>query len=219
MLTSNSKRPPTASLELGVRHQGAHLKTLLLLITFFTSLTVNAENLVKIHAPHYETFACVEHWEGQFNGRVRDARGTDCIIQEFTGEDDRYFIQPFTGKGHKNEDWFGYNKQVLAPCDCTVEKVHINPITNQPGIQTPGIASSITFEKSDGTKISYAHIKDVTVQVGDKVKAGDIVAKVGNNGWARNPHIHIAAWKDLIPMQIQFDQKTIELKDRGLMKK
>ncbi|GIU05847.1 hypothetical protein TUM4445_04270 [Shewanella sp. MBTL60-112-B2] len=110
----------------------------------------------------------------------------------------------------------------MAPCDCTVEKVYINPITNQPGIQTPGRASSITFEKPDGTKISYAHVKDVKdvkVQVGDKVKAGDIVAKVGNNGWARNPHIHIAAWKGSIPMQIQFDQQTLELKNRGLIKK
>lgn len=194
------------------------MKILLLSIALFTSLIVNAENSVKIHAPHYESFSCLEHWDGQFRGQIGDALGTDCIIQEFTGKDNRYFVRPFTSTGYKNEDWFGYNKQVLAPCDCTIEKVNINPITNQPGIQNPGIASFITFVKPDGTTISYAHVKDVTVKLGDKVTAGDVVARVGNNGYARNPHIHISAWKESIPMQIRFDQKTLELKQRGLIK-
>ena len=47
------------------------------------------------------------------------------------------------------------------------------------------------------------------VKVGDTVKAGDIVAKVGNNGTSFMPHIHIGAWKDKEPLQISFDLKKM----------
>ena len=58
---------------------------------------------------------------------------------------------------------------------------------------------------------------DLSVKEGDTVKAGDIVAKVGNNGFSRNPHIHVGAWKGNTPLQIRFDLKTmgIQLKNLG----
>ncbi|WP_147302681.1 M23 family metallopeptidase [Thalassotalea euphylliae] len=46
-------------------------------------------------------------------------------------------------------------------------------------------------------------------------QAGESIAKVGNNGYSCNPHIHVGAWKDNLPLQIRFDQKTLELKDRN----
>ncbi|NQZ07181.1 MAG: M23 family metallopeptidase [Algicola sp.] len=189
------------------------MKYLVLGVALLIPHVAIAADSVKIHALHQESFACFEHWDGQFKS-LGDALGSDCIIQEFIGESDRYFMRSYTSKGFENTDWFGYKKDVLAPCDCTIEKVHINPVTNKPGIMTPGRASSIVFKKPDNTRILLAHVVDVIVREGQKVKAGAKVAKVGNNGYSRSPHIHVAAWKDKIPLQIQFDQKTLSLKKR-----
>ena len=172
-----------------------------------------ASDIVKIHAPIAESFSCSEHWDGQFK-HLGDALGTDCIVQEFHGEDGRYFMKPFKGSGYDNEDWFGYGKEVLAPCDCTVGKIHINNIENKPGIMTPGRSSSITFKRKDGTIILIAHVANIKIVEGKKVEAGDVVATIGNNGYSRNPHLHIAAWRKDIPLQIRFDQKTLALKKR-----
>ena len=51
-----------------------------------------------------------------------------------------------------------------------------------------------------------AHVKDVRVAEGDSVVAGEIVASVGNNGYSRQPHVHIGAWRGETALQIRFDQ-------------
>lgn len=181
------------------------------------SIQLQANGLVKIHAPHNESFTCTEHWDGQFQS-IGDALGTDCVIQKMVTLEERSFMRTFESNGLKNSDWFGYNKDVLAPCNCTVEKIHVNPAINEPGIMKPGVPGYITFKKSDGTRIDIAHVSTVKVSEGDEVKSGQVVAKVGNNGYSRNPHVHISAWKDNKPLQIQFNQKTLALLERGLVK-
>ena len=93
---------------------------------------IGSESL-KIHAPHKESFSCTEHWDGQFKS-LGDALGTDCVIQELVDIEDRVFQRLFNNKGYENDDWFGFEKDVLAPCDCVVEAININKITNKPGI-------------------------------------------------------------------------------------
>ncbi len=177
------------------------------------SIFASAESL-KIHAIHKETFSCTEHWTGQFK-YTGDALGTDCVINGWYEDETRLFPVKFRGDGLKNEDWYGFEKEVLAPCDCIVVKVHINGVTNQPGIMNPGRASSITFKDDSYNYVLLAHVRNVSVKEGDKVTRGKVVAKVGNNGYSRNPHIHIGAWdKDGKPLQIQFDQTTLALLDR-----
>ena len=48
----------------------------------------------------------------------------------------------------------------------------------------------------DGTFASYAHIKknSVKLNVGDKVKKGDIIAASGNTGWTNGPHLHFSCF-------------------------
>jgi hypothetical protein len=185
----------------------------ILVCTIILSNQILASDVVKIHAPVTESYNCTEHWDGQFK-YLGDALGTDCVVQEFHEADERLFMRPFKNNGFKNEDWFGYGKNILAPCDCSVEKIHINKVTNTPGKMTPGRASSISFKKPDGTIVLIAHVANIKIAESDIVKAGDIVATIGNNGYSRNPHIHIAAWRKDQPLQIRFNQKTIDLKSR-----
>ncbi len=182
------------------------------------SNTAYANEIIKIHAIHKESFACTEHWDGQFKF-LGDALGTDCVIKGWYKDEKRMFQRSFSNDGFENEDWFGFNKPVLAPCDCVVEKIHNNPVTNQPGIMKPGRASSITFKTKDNNRILIAHVREISIEEGQQVKSGELVAKVGNNGYSRNPHIHIGAWdNDNKPLQIRFDQATIGLEFRQKMK-
>lgn len=190
------------------------MKPHFLLISLFFSFQVFATDIVKIHAPVAESFNCTEHWDGQFK-YVGDALGTDCVVQDFYKSGERLFMRAFKNNGHENKDWYGFGKNVLAPCDCTVDSMNKNNVINEPGIMTPGRAGSISFKKADGTIILVAHVDKINVSVGDFVKAGKVVATIGNNGYSRNPHLHIAAWKGKQPLQIRFDQKTIDLKSRG----
>lgn len=45
---------------------------------------------------------------------------------------------------------------------------------------------------SDGTVTRYGHINSWTVQVGQRVFAGDQVATIGNRGNSTGPHLHFS---------------------------
>ena len=126
---------------------------------------------------------------------------------------ERSFLSLYKGDGLNNEDWFGWEAPLLAPCDGVVNEVTTNPVTNEPGQQLirgeiqP--AAHITFTCEDNVNVIYAHIRNPYVEEGDEVKAGALVAEVGNNGMSRSPHVHIGAWKDEAPLQIRFDLRLL----------
>lgn len=148
-----------------------------------------------------------DHFDGELQG-VGDALGRDCMVAAFLPEH-ADFARLYTGDGTKNEDWFGWNAEVLAPISGTVKKINTNPVTNNPGIQNPSVASFIVIENDEGLSVLLAHVQNIKVSEGDKVTEGQVIATVGNNGYARNPHIHLGAWKGNQPLAIAFDPKKI----------
>jgi hypothetical protein len=162
---------------------------------------------VVIHPLVAADFSCTEHGLLASDPVVLgDAIGADCTVvrydQQQTG---RRPPQHFEGDGARNEDWFGWKQTLLAPLDAMIEEVHINAVTNTPGTPGRGPATFIVFLSEDGTKIVYGHVQDVTVKQGDRVRAGQPVASVGNNGFSYMPHTHLGAWKNGVPLQIRFD--------------
>jgi hypothetical protein len=164
---------------------------------------------ILVHPPYSQTYSCSEHWDGQFQ-YPGDALGADCTVTNLVEEDGRKWMRPYLGDGRKNEDWFGWGAAVLAPCDCRVITVHINPETNLPGLLGKPPASSITFERPDGVRILVAHITEPEVTIGEQVASGQVVARVGNNGYSRQPHVHIGAWRGKEAFQLRFDQTQME---------
>jgi murein DD-endopeptidase MepM/ murein hydrolase activator NlpD len=53
--------------------------------------------------------------------------------------------------------------------------------------------------------VVYAHLDDIRVRVGNHVIVGHVVALDGNNGSARNPHVHVGAYLGKTPLQIHWD--------------
>ena len=76
---------------------------------------------------------------------------------------------------------------------------------NAPGHSGKDLAAYVVFRRQDGLMVTYAHVANVTVQVGEAIVAGQAVGVVGNNGHARMPHIHIGAWRGTTAYQIRWN--------------
>lgn len=162
---------------------------------------------VLAHPPVDGSYQCSEHPEGQLPA-LGDALGTDCIVTELVEVEGRTWSRAWRGEGLENEDWFGWRESVLAPCDCEVVRVNVNPVVNQPGILGEPPASFVVFRAPDGTHLLYAHVREVEVEAGDRVRRGEPFARIGNNGFGRSPHLHIGAWRDGEPLQIRWDLRA-----------
>ena len=154
-------------------------------------------------------FTCMEHYAGQL-AYAGDAFGTDCMV---TGglEDGRGYSKLYRTDGKTNEDWYGWHAEVLAPVDGTVIGVFAKPKTNVPGTMGTPPAAMIQFRRDDGVIVVYAHVTDIRVKQGDRVRAGQVVALDGNNGMARAPHIHVGAYREKTaePLQIRWDLRAM----------
>lgn len=165
-----------------------------------------------IHPVMWNQYMCIEHGGGFGLG---DSYGKDCLAMQDDPDktDGRRIPRLFENDGHQNEDWYGWEAPLLAPCTGKVDSTKINSTVNEPGHLPKGEAfqagSKIVFECDSGIHVIYAHIRNLYVAAGDRVKAGAIVAEIGNNGISNSPHVHIGAWQNQTPLQIRFDLRFI----------
>ena len=168
-----------------------------------------------VHPPVAARYQCSEHALGA-EDHVPDALGSDCVVVRRAGGPGGNLNSLYSGDGTRNEDWYGWREPVLAPCDGRVVIVSINAETTQPGKFGPGRSSAVLFrcgpdDDPDPIQVALIHVREVVVAEGDRVRAGDVVARIGNNGSSYNPHVHIGAFRgelfsdDAVPLQIRFD--------------
>ena len=58
----------------------------------------------------------------------------------------------------------------------------------------------LIIDHQNGYLSHYYHNEDLFFNKGDKVLAGDIIAKMGNTGMSSGPHLHFEIWKDGAPI-------------------
>ena len=152
-----------------------------------------------------EDFTCSQHFAGQIP-YAGDDLGSDCMVTGGVDGESGY-SRLFRTDGRTNADWYGFNAQVLSPTDGIVVGVVDKGGVNVPGTMGRPPASMLQLRRSDGIIVVVAHVTAIRVKLGDKVRAGQVVAAVGNNGMSRSPHLHIGAWREATaePLQIRWD--------------
>ncbi len=94
-----------------------------------------------------------------------------------------YRNSPFTGSRemHKGTDIATrMNTPIISPADGVVIRVTINH----------GFGNMLEIDHGYGIVTRYGHNSKHLVKVGDRVKRGQIIAKVGNTGRSTGPHLH-----------------------------
>ncbi|MGH7475310.1 MAG: M23 family metallopeptidase [Longimicrobiales bacterium] len=145
-----------------------------------------------------------------------DALGADCVVVRRNGGPNGNLASLYKGDGTRNEDWHSWREPLLAPFDGVVLIVHINPNSTVPGVRGEGRSSAILFRRGfdddpTAVQVAYVHVREVLVSEGDTVRAGEPVARIGNNGSSFHPHVHIGAFRgelmseDAEPLQIRMD--------------
>ncbi|MCM6775410.1 M23 family metallopeptidase [Nocardia sp. CDC159] len=59
-----------------------------------------------------------------------------------------------------------------------------------------GFGLWVRVRQDDGTIGVYGHVNDILVTVGQQVRAGEVIATVGNRGYSTGPHLHYEVWTD-----------------------
>lgn len=167
---------------------------------------------VPVHPVFDKAFVTAEHPEGQLEW-LGDALGMDFMVVRFVDG----WARMYRGNGKVNEDWFSWGENVLAPFDGIVRFIAQPTGTNLPGKHSGGKGGGIVFERGDGVFVAYGHVADIAVVEGEQVVAGQVVAKVGNNGTSWLRHLHAGAWKGDRPLQIRVNLTVMGnmLKDQG----
>ena len=97
---------------------------------------------------------------------------------------------PFNGSGHEMHEGIDFigdiGDIVAATAEGTVTLAGANG----------GYGNSVTIDHGYGYETLYAHLSKVKVNVGDRVKRGQIVGYVGSTGRSSGPHLHYSVYKD-----------------------
>lgn len=94
-----------------------------------------------------------------------------------------YKVDPFTGfnQFHSGLDLASkIGTPIYAPADGKVTSVSL----------FSGLGKMIILDHGYGLTTRYGHLSSYEVKVGQTVKRGDLIAKVGNTGYSTGPHLH-----------------------------
>ena len=96
---------------------------------------------------------------------------------------------PFTGyeQFHRGIDIANHNgTTIIAPADGKIKE------TGTYG----GMGKMIVLDHGYGFITRYGHLSSIDVKRGQKVKRGDVIAKMGSTGYSTGPHLHYEVWRN-----------------------
>jgi hypothetical protein len=104
----------------------------------------------------------------------------------------------FDGDGKRVEQHYAFGEDVLAVADGTVVSIHDGVPDETPFVVMVPKSNSdyggnhVILEIAPNVFALYGHLRQgsLTVKVGDAVKAGAPIAKLGNSGPSLGPHLH-----------------------------
>jgi hypothetical protein len=137
--------------------------------------------------PFWGEWTVTQGYDGQYTHLGEWGKALDFMIKDSNGSTHR-------GNGFILEEYYCYNKPVIAAGDGIVEATVDNIEDNEPGkINTVNNwGNTVIINHYNGVYSQVSHLRNGSVKVkkGDFVKAGDIIALCGNSGRSPEPHLH-----------------------------
>jgi murein DD-endopeptidase MepM/ murein hydrolase activator NlpD len=149
------------------------------------------------------------------------------------------------GDGTRFEDYYGYGSEILAAADGRVRTVANDQPEDKAAMQRPDETQEAYFarlQKDQSSRLAkgtaglagnyvmidhgqqeysfYAHLQpgSVRVHVGDQVKAGEVIGKLGSSGNSTEPHLHFHVCDNSDPLMcagipVNFSNVTVQWAD------
>jgi len=147
------------------------------------------QNLYYLHLylPFIGEWTVSQGYDGNITHKGDWSKALDFVILDEE-------LKTYASPGTKPENFYCFNKPVLACADGIVEEitdlVDDNAIGQVNTVQNWG--NSIVIRHSAGLYSKLSHLKKNSVKVkrGDFVRCGDVLAACGNSGRSPEPHLH-----------------------------
>jgi urea transporter/murein DD-endopeptidase MepM/ murein hydrolase activator NlpD len=141
----------------------------------------------KFSLPFWGNWKVSQGYDGKITHLGSWSKAIDFVIENEEG-------RTYHKEGLAVEDFYCFGKPVLAACDGYVHSI-------ADGIEENAIGqvnidrnwgNTVILYHHEGLYTQYSHIKkgSVTVQVGDFVTKGSMLAQTGNSGRSPEPHLH-----------------------------
>ncbi len=141
---------------------------------------------ISIGLPFYGLWTVNQGHTGSITHKDEWQYAWDFIIEENEKE--------YSGEGEKVEDYFCYNKPIIAAADGEVIEIVDGIVDNEIGKMdlVHNWGNSIVIKHGEQIFSQISHVKAGSFQVykGQWVRKGDVIGYVGNSGRSPYPHIH-----------------------------
>jgi urea transporter len=144
-------------------------------------------HLVTVKLPFYGAWNVSQGHNGEHTHQNQWQHAWDFVILDKNNKQ-------YKDSGNYPEDYYCYNKPVLAPADGVVEKVVDDiddNIIGQVNLKSNwGNTVIIKHQNNVYSNISHLRNNSVEVKEGQKVLGGQIIGRCGNSGRSPYPHLH-----------------------------
>ncbi len=140
-----------------------------------------------IYLPFFGEWTISQGHDGDITHKGEWKEAFDFVIED---EDHK----TYRDSGTRLEDFHGYNRPVVAPQTGWVAEVENEVDDNNIGSVNldKNWGNTVVIRHGDGmfTKLSHLKKGSIKVEVGEKVKKGQVIGSLGNSGRSPEPHIH-----------------------------
>lgn len=137
--------------------------------------------------PFWGEWTVYQGYDGRYTHLGEWSKALDFLIKDSNG-------MTFRGNGYQCQDYYCFNKPVIAVADGIVETITDNIEDNEIGKinMQNNWGNTVVINHYHGVYSQVSHLKigSIKVKKGDFVKAGDILALCGNSGRSPEPHLH-----------------------------